>query len=162
MVLSEYTKEQILIFEAQGYHPPRIAQLLRREGITVSRQGVRKFLLRVKKFGTTIRQPGSGKWVRATDAVKDIVEKAMREDDETTGVQLHALLVSKGYCVSLSTVLRCRKSLGWTFRGSAYCQMLREANKAKRLEWATNYLHEAESGFPLSWTSFLQTKHRFN
>ena len=35
-----------------------------------------------------------------------------------------------------TTVFRCRTSLGWTFRGSAYCQMIREANKVKRLEWA--------------------------
>ena len=73
----------------------------------------------------------------------------MRADDETTAVQLRAILIAKGYSLSLSTLLRCRKSLGWTFRGSAYCQMIREANKAKHLEWATRYLEEAaaENGF---------------
>ena len=30
-------------------------------------------------------------------------------------------------------------SLGWTFRGSAYCQLIRDANKRKRLEWARQY-----------------------
>ena len=34
------------------------------------------------------------------------------------------------------TVLCCRRSLGWTLRRSAYCQMLREVNKAMGLEWA--------------------------
>lgn len=38
----------------------------------------------------------------------------------------------------VTIVCRCRTSLGWTFRGSAYCQMIREANKVKRLEWALN------------------------
>ena len=66
--------------------------------------------------------------------IKAIVEEAMRADDETTAVRLRAMLIAKGYSLSLSTLLRCRKSLGWTFRGSAYCQMIREANKAKRLE----------------------------
>ena len=37
------------------------------------------------------------------------------------------------------SVLRCRTSLGWTFRGSAYCQLIREVNKTKRLEWAKLY-----------------------
>ena len=64
----------------------------------------------------------------------------MRADDETTAVQLRAKLIAKGYSLTLSTLLRCIKSLGWMFRGSAYCQMIREANKAKRLEWATRYL----------------------
>ena len=71
----------------------------------------------------------------------------MRLDDESMAVQLQEILKSEGYSLSLSTVLRCRKSLGWTFRGSAYCQMIREANKAKRLDWAVKYRHEAETGF---------------
>ena len=29
--------------------------------------------------------------------------------------------------------------MGWTFRGSAYCQLIREANKQKRLEWALKH-----------------------
>ena len=32
---------------------------------------------------------------------------------------------------SHSTILRNRRSLGWTFRGSAYCQMIRDVNKTK-------------------------------
>ena len=63
----------------------------------------------------------------------------MKQDDETTAYQLHAILVSKGYTLSLRSVLRCRTSLGWTFRGSAYCQLIREVNKKKRLEWAKLY-----------------------
>ena len=41
-----------------------------------------------------------------------------------------------------STILRCRKQ---PFRGSAYCQFIREANKAKRLEFARRHLHKAEA-----------------
>ena len=63
--------------------------------------------------------------------VKRVVESQMRLDDETTAYQLHALLNSKGYCLSLTTVLHYRTSLGWTFRGSAYCQLIREVNKQK-------------------------------
>ena len=60
----------------------------------------------------------------------------MRKDDETTAVQLAAILSSKGHALSLSTILRGRQSLGWAFRGSAYCQMIRHANKIKCVEWA--------------------------
>ena len=63
----------------------------------------------------------------------------MRQNDETTGMQLHTLLVGTGYNLSKRTILRCRTALGWTFRGSAYCQLIREANKSKRLEWAQQY-----------------------
>ena len=39
------------------------------------------------------------------------------------------------------------QTTGWTFRGSAYCQLIRKANKAKCLEFARRHLHEAEAGF---------------
>ena len=63
----------------------------------------------------------------------------MRLDDESTATQLHELLVHNGISMSFRTVLRCREQLGWTFRGSAYCQLIREANKQKRLDWALQY-----------------------
>ena len=51
MVLAEYAK-RIVLFEAEGYHPPTIAKMLESECIFVSRQGVAKFLLRVKATGS--------------------------------------------------------------------------------------------------------------
>ena len=74
--------------------------------------------------------------------MKVIVEEAMRKDDETTAHQLHRILLSKGYQISSKTILRCRTALGWTFRGSAYCQLIREPNKVKRLDWAWKHLND--------------------
>lgn len=71
-----------------------------------------------------------------------VVNQQMRLNDETTAVQLHDILTRHGISVSLRTVLRCREQLGWTFRGSAYCQLIRDANKAKRLEWAQKYMND--------------------
>lgn len=67
----------------------------------------------------------------------------MKEDDETTAHQLHKFLNDRGHQISISTIMRCRKELGWTYRGSAYCQMIREENKVKRKEWAVQNLSEA-------------------
>ena len=44
MVLAEYAKRMVL-FEAEGYRPPPIAEMLESEGIFVNRRGVAKFLL---------------------------------------------------------------------------------------------------------------------
>ena len=66
----------------------------------------------------------------------------MCEDDETTACQLHAILVDRGYKISLLTVLRCRTSLGWTFRGSSYCQLLRDANQTNCLLWAQEHISD--------------------
>jgi len=66
----------------------------------------------------------------------------MRDDDEMTAVQLHALLLRHAHTMTLKTVLRCRAALGWTFRGSAYCQLIRQQNKVKRLQWAQEHLSD--------------------
>ena len=147
MVFSTYIKRRILFHHANGYHAPTIADKLRDEGIVVSRKGVSDFLSRVEKTCSTARRPGSGRPSKQTEHVRKTIESAMRADDETTVKQLHEQLISQGASLSKSTVLRCRKSLGWTVRGSAYCQMIREVNKVKRLEWATKYLPEAKKGF---------------
>ena len=44
-------------------------------------------------------------------------------------------------CITMICICTCRyrTSLGWTFRGSAYCQMICEANKIKKLQWAQQY-----------------------
>ena len=88
-----------------------------------------KFLKRYIVTGTIVRQPGSGRPSHVTEEIKQIVEVQMRLDDETTAYQLHTLLNQQGFPLSLCTILRCRICLGWTFRGSSYCQLIRVVNK---------------------------------
>ena len=136
MVFDDYTKQRILFWLFEGYRAPTISRRLENEGIFVSRRGVSKFIKRYLSTGTIGRQPGSGGKTKITDEVKKIVDERMAIDDETTATQLHVILTSFGYNLSLSTILRCRTTLGWTYRGSAYCQLIRDANKIKRLDWA--------------------------
>ena len=70
------------------------------------------------------------------------------------------------YVIQVPRGLRCRSALGWTFRGSSYCQLIREANKKQRLRWAQQYLSEAGEGFlDVLWTDEcsvqLETHRRF-
>lgn len=168
MYFTTYQKQRILYFYYQGWKAPTIAKLLKQEGLSGSRRGIDKFLKRFLETGSIARQPGQGRPSKITTEIKEIVEAQMRLDDETTAIQLHELLISRGYNISKRTVLRCRTSLGWTFRGSAYCQLIREANKAKRLAFAQKYVEEATSatGFEdVLWTDEcsvqLETHRRF-
>ena len=143
MVYSIYCKQRILYLRSKGFRAPTIARMLKEEeNIPITWVGVREVLRRFAESGCLMRCPGSGRRSKITMEIKRVVEAQMRLDDETTAHQLHALLESKGYNLSLKTILRCRSSLGWTFRGSAYCQLIREVNMAKRLEWAVNNRNE--------------------
>ena len=139
MVFDDYTKQRILFYCFKGTRAPTIARLLEDEGIVVSRRGVAKFLKHYSATGSICRRQGSGRKTKITEDIKRIVDQQMTVDDKTTATQLHVLLTNFGYRLSLRTILRCRTTLGWTFRGSAYCQLIREANKVKRLEWARKY-----------------------
>jgi len=89
--------------------------------------------------GAIARKDGCGRKTKVTDEICQIVEQQMCLDDETTASQLYVLLTGMGHRLSLRTILRCRTSLGWTFRGNAYCQLIREPNKQKRLEFAREH-----------------------
>ena len=68
-----------------------------------------------------------------TPAVQRIIEQAMEEDDETTATQLQVRLASYGVYISLTTILRNRRLLGWVYRCSVYCQLICSVNKGKGL-----------------------------
>lgn len=119
-----------------------LEHLMLEDGIQASRQGIRLFVKRYQLNKTIARKPGSGLPPKLSPALKQLIEDAMRNDDETTATQLQVILASKGIYVSLATIVRSRLELGWTYRGSAYCQLIRQENKQKRLEWAQKFLHD--------------------
>ena len=132
MVYSTYKKQRVLFFASQGS----------KENLKCSRIGIHKFLKKYEATGSISRRVGSGRPSKVMAEIKQIVEEQMRADNETTAYQVHRLLNEKGYSISLRMILRCRTALGWTFRGSVYCQLIREANKAKRLMWAQQHLND--------------------
>ena len=133
---SEYTKRRILLFHSCGFKAPTISRPLQEEGIQASRRGIQKFIQRFQVTGSIHRKRASGRPSKLTTEVRKLVDDFMEEEDETTAHQIHCKLLDRGYNLSLRTILRCRKALGWNYRGSAYCQMIREVNKGKRYEWS--------------------------
>ena len=154
MVLSTYEKQRILCFYRNGLRPSEVLSALRVEGIFTCRQTIARFILRFLARGTIARKEGSGRPTVITDRVLELVERAMQADDETTATQLHVLLTSCEIRISLSTIICSRSMLGWTFRGSKYCQMIRTINRLRRFQWAVEYLPEVlASGFEdVIWT----------
>jgi len=143
MVLSIYAQQRILFYDSQRLCAPAISKLLAEmDSIFVSRVTIWKFLVRYAKRKSIARLEGSGCPTKIE--VKRIVEAKMQQDDETTTYQIHKFFIERGFTISLSTILHCRLQLGWTYRGSVYCQLIKTANKEKQLLW---YLDEVEDGF---------------
>ena len=69
--------------------------------------------------------------------IEAFIEETMNKDDETTLQQLcDKIHETFGIKVSRSTVDRYRRKNEWTFKSAAYCQIVREANRVKRLKFA--------------------------
>ena len=115
MVFSDYVKQRILYHYFTGRKAPTIARLLQEEQLKASRVGIAKFLKHYRDTGAKARKPGSGQPSKMTAEIKCVVDEQMTRVNEMTVHQLNHLLVSKGYDVSLRTILRCCTSLGWTF-----------------------------------------------
>lgn len=146
-------KKIILLLSKQGHSGRQIAkQLYESFDIQASPQAINKFLLQFKIHRSLERKPGSGRRSIITPEMSRIIEAKMQCDDETTATQLQTLLQRSGYNLSLSTLRRCRRDLGWTFHGSKYCQMVREVNKIKRLEWCRQVLQENDDFHDVIWT----------
>ena len=135
MVYSTYKKQRIIDLSQMGHKAPTICKLLLKENLTCTRKCVHAFLKHYELSNTIERKPGSGGPSKITREVKEIVQHQMCLDDETTAHQLYRVLQNHGYRIHRRAILRCRTSLGWTFRGSAYCQLIRDVNKQKRLDW---------------------------
>ena len=142
MVYTSYVKLRILYYHFQGLKPYTIARVLEEEGMKVPRFGVHKFIQHCDECGSIDRKAGSGRPSKITTQVKGLVHQ-QEKDDETTAYQLHHMLIENGIQISFRTILRYRSSLGWTFRGKAYCQLIREQNKGKCLEWCQRNKEDA-------------------
>ena len=137
---SDYVKERTVHLFNEGKKAPSIAEVLRDEGFAVSRVGIHKLLTNYKETGTVAWRKVSGRPSKASETVDELFENQMRRNDETTAAELQKMLASDGEDISVRTVLRHRVALGWTYRGSSYCQLIRQANKTKRLEFAITNL----------------------
>ena len=126
---SLYTRRRILSLHENGFQPLAIFKKLRDEGSLVSYQSVARI---VKKIKLT----GSGRLRKLNASAKAFIEAQMRKNDEATSRQIQKKLFKCGVEVHPSTVRRARKEQGWTLQNTKYCQLIRDVNKTKRLEFA--------------------------
>ena len=121
MVYDQYTQQRIILLNQHRLKAPEIAKLVSSESTQVTMQGAHESLCKLRATGTIAKHTGSGRPSKIIDAIKAVVDQQMVKDDETTAVQLYELLQSNAETkLSMSTILHCRSSLGWTFRDSAY------------------------------------------
>ena len=71
------------------------------------------------------------------------IEKQMPINDEGTSIQIKKQLAERGIVVN--SLRRSRAKQGWTLQRTHYCQLIRVANKVKRLDHAQQILDSGDT-----------------
>ena len=146
--ISTYYREKIVKLTSNGKSQREVHRLILREDKThISTTSICKFLSRYNRTGSmtdTRRKRPELRIIK--DEHLNFIEQQMQQDPENTASDLVSGL-SRTFRLnpSLSTVKRARRSLGWTFSSTKYCQTVRDANKPKRLDFANMCIRNAEN-----------------
>ena len=89
-----------------------------------------------KTHRTIENRARSGRPRKLNEAARTFIGEQMQANDETISCQIQKRFQKRGFTVHASTVRRSHKERGCTLQNTRYCQIIREASKAKRLEYA--------------------------
>ena len=142
---SNYVRTLIELLHNQGLHPAGILKTLKGEGIVVSLSGITCMIKKLHLTGSVANLPRSGRPRKLSVEARAFIDQQMRKNDEMMSAKIQKKLAKRGIFVSSSTVQRSRKQQGWTLQRTAYCQLIRDANKVKRLEFAQRVVESGDT-----------------
>ncbi len=129
-----------------------IANILAKEGFSITVKTVRCIYNRWKEMSNFVDKQRSGQPSKIPYGVRHFIDHCMTRDNELTARHLCSLIGKRfthsdgmpKLTISERTVQRLRKSLGWTYANIKYCQMIRLANRPKRVEFCEEMLCSGE------------------
>ena len=128
-------RTRIELLHNQGLHPAGILKTLKGEGLVVSLSGITRMIKKLCLTSAIANLPHSGRPRKLSVEARAFLDQQMRKNEEMTSAKIQKKLAKCGISVSSSTVRRSRKQQGWTLQRTAYCQLIRDTNKVKQLEF---------------------------
>lgn len=131
------------------YYPvATIQRRLLEEGIKISRFSIYKLLNKFDCTRTIADLPRKQHPCTPilTEEQLDFINKSLEENDELTAAKLRDKLIESWptLTISVRSIRRARWKLGWRASRPKYCQLIREANKLKRLKWCEERVADNE------------------
>lgn len=111
----------------------KIVRSLADDGCQISRLSVRRFLMRFQQS-------------QSFQDMMDFTDSYMEKKDKLTAPHLRKKIYDIFGCdFSESKLKRLQEKLGWVQTGTKYCQLIREPNRVKRLEFTLKSMEEEEN-----------------
>ena len=137
--LSLESRQSVVILWKSGMKLRAIRERLAEEGTTVSVRALYKLTKKFAMHGriADFKRKSRDEIFKSTHY--EFIDKWMYENDELTAYALLNKLKNQfpdiKPSLSLETVRRGRRKLGWVSTTPKYCQLIREVNKDKNLAW---------------------------
>ena len=148
-----FTRQKIAILSARGVKAREIKSNLGNDGIKASMSGIYWFLKKLKRDNSIVDRNRSGRKKACTAHILNLIEESLRENNELTAEDLSTRIQDvTGHLLSISAIKHSRKALGWERSGTRYCQIIRNANQPKRLEFAEACLARGDVFENVIWT----------
>ena len=146
MRLDLETRARVVRLKNEGYTYKHIRERLLEDGISVSVKSLYLLVRKYKQTNSVANRPRAAVTKILTDEHYCEIDMALSENDEMTSRQLQTMVITKWptLSMSISTVERARRELGWVVTTPKYCQLIRERNKQKRLEWCQKMIETNE------------------
>ena len=137
-----------------GWKIKDIDRRLRDEGTSVSETSLYLLISKFAKTGFVRDIKRAPRQSILKDEHYQFIDEAMERNDELTAYNLWSRLKEAypNLRLSVSTVRRARKDLGWVSTKPKYCQLIREANKEKRLKWCADVSSCGDNFADVVWT----------
>jgi len=125
--LSKESRKRVIALHSRGYTVTEIRRRLQEENISVSRQALHNLLRKFLDKRIIKDLPRRSKQRKITEEMRSAIEEAYNGNDELTSTGIKSLLMARwpDLQVSIQTIKRTRKDMGWVCTRPHYCQLLR-------------------------------------
>ena len=146
--LTPSLKMKVIRLHKKGKRNYEILGILKEQDqFTISRRHLAVFIKKYNQTGFLI-SPRSKPHQSIHDKpeILDFIDRKLEGNNETPAPDLVRMLAQElTIDISESTVKRLRRKLGWLSTGSKYCQLVKEQNRPKRLDYGQRCLDTGET-----------------
>ena len=132
--LSIEGRRRVVYLHSCGYSVSSIFQRLQQENVDVSKRAIYYLVKKFRVQGSVKNLPRRKRSRILTQQMKNFIEEEYRKNDKLTSTAIKSLLLTKwpDVQVSIATIKRVRREMGWVCTRPHYCQLLREVCSVTR------------------------------
>ena len=125
------SRRRVVTLVEKGYSVSTITRRLKEENTFISQQSLYRLMQKFRSCGIIQDLPRRKRSMKLSNEMLQFINLQLQQNDELTSRQLQSSLKEKYPLlnVSLPTIRRARKKLGWVCTKPHYCQLIRDLNK---------------------------------